>query len=64
MSPIDMDLLDRAIDRFGLSTRAYHRILRVARTTADLEQAQNIKTQHLTEAINFRKLDREGVVSD
>jgi len=54
----DANLLDRAIDRFGLSSRAYHRILKVARTVADLEQSKNIETQHLTEAINYRQLDR------
>jgi len=57
LSSNDMTLLDRAIDRFGLSSRAYHRILKVARTIADMEQSEKIHTNHLTEAINYRKLD-------
>ncbi len=52
-------LLDQAIDRFGFSSRAYHRILKVARTIADLELSEIIHTQHITEAINYRKLDRQ-----
>jgi len=60
LSAKDSELLDRAIDRFGLSSRAYHRILKVARTIADLEQSDNIQTPHLAEAINYRKLDRQS----
>jgi magnesium chelatase family protein len=55
-----IELMERAIDRFGLSSRAYHRILKVARTIADLEHSDDVQTQHLTEAINYRKLDREA----
>lgn len=62
LSVNDMTLLDRAIDRFGLSSRAYDRILKVARTVADLEQSESVRTQHLTEAINYRKLDKENSV--
>ncbi len=51
-------LLEQAIDRLGLSARASHRILRVARTIADLNQSDNIKTNHLSEAISYRRLDR------
>ena len=61
LSESDAILLEQAIDRFGLSSRAFHRILKVARTIADLEQSENIRTQYLTEAINYRKLDRESV---
>jgi magnesium chelatase family protein len=52
-------LLEQAINGFGLSHRAYHRILKVARTIADLDAAEYIRIGHLSEAISFRRLDRE-----
>ncbi|VAX00278.1 AAA+ ATPase superfamily protein YifB/ComM, associated with DNA recombination [hydrothermal vent metagenome] len=56
----DSRLLEDAIEKLDLSARAYHRILKVARTIADLDEAENIKTKHLTEAISYRKLDRRN----
>ena len=54
----DRLLLQHAMEKLQLSARAYHRILKLARTIADMEACDAIKTQHLTEAINYRKLDR------
>lgn len=54
----EASLLDQAIERLNLSARAYHRILKVSRTIADLNEATEITTAHITEALNYRKLDR------
>lgn len=53
-----MRLIERAIDRLGLSARAYHRILRVARTIADLAAHDQIQAPDIAEAIGYRQLDR------
>lgn len=51
--------LEQAVKRLGLSARAYTRILRIARTIADLEDSRDLNTGHLAEAINLRTLDRQ-----
>ncbi|MBR1755119.1 MAG: YifB family Mg chelatase-like AAA ATPase [Bacteroidaceae bacterium] len=59
-APQDMAMLREVINRLQLSARAYDRILRLARTIADLEGAPTIQTHHLAEAVGYRNLDRES----
>jgi magnesium chelatase family protein len=52
------NLLKQAINRLNLSGRAYHRILKLARTIADLGESDSITSNHIAEAVHYRKLDR------
>ncbi len=58
LSEADAALLGQVVEAFKLSARACHRILKVARSIADLEQSKNIETAHLTEAVSYRSMER------
>jgi magnesium chelatase family protein len=56
-------LLRNAVDRLGLSARAYHRVLKIARTIADLDGAVELSTVHVSEAVQYRSLDRRRIAA-
>jgi magnesium chelatase family protein len=58
LSPAAEQLLRAAIQRLGLSARAYHRVLKIARTIADLDGVEELSAGHVGEAVQYRTLDR------
>jgi magnesium chelatase family protein len=54
-----MSLLERAMETMGLSARAYHRILKIARTIAELDGSETVTSTHITKAIQYPSLERK-----
>lgn len=61
LKPAVLGLLEQAMKHLGLSARAYHRVIKVARTIADMDQSLDISPEHMAEAVQYRVLDRAAV---
>ncbi|MEA3404927.1 MAG: YifB family Mg chelatase-like AAA ATPase [Pseudomonadota bacterium] len=59
LDEISQALLKNAVDKMGISARSYHRILRIARTLADMENSPSVESSHIAEALGYRSLDRK-----
>jgi magnesium chelatase family protein len=60
LTPQGWQLLEKAMDRFSMSARAHHKVLKLARTIADLGNEERILPRHVSEALSLRQLDRGG----
>ena len=58
LNPAAQEVIKKAFDKLNLSMRGYHKIIKVARTIADIESSEQIEAQHLQEAIMYRSLDQ------
>jgi magnesium chelatase family protein len=63
LGPAEHQVMQHAMDKLGMSMRAYHRILKVARTIADLNAETKLNSRHLLEAMTYRSLDRDTATS-
>jgi magnesium chelatase family protein len=59
LDDMGMNLMKASVNEMGLSARAHDKVLRVSRTIADLDDSETIKLEHLSEAVNYRQLDRQ-----